>query len=222
MRGYNLFVKFYSPMVFYHLPVFDSIIAYCLAREMDRKRSMVFVQRPQQVPEREIESFQKIIEHHTPFYPVPMSSYLMPIDEPIDFLDSWKKRFDSKHSNIADFGKARRRIHTGSGPYRSYNMPLPAKIIQVGYFAFIGDGERILELIKNNLVGIGKKISEGFGWIDNVEIKEIDYTCFDIARMRPVPIEMAEKHKIIGRKMMAGWKSPYWLRENICECVVPG
>ena len=221
MRGYNLYIKFHSPMIFYHLPVFDSIIAYCLAREMDKKRSIVFIQRPQQVPDNEIESFRRIIEHHTCLYPLPMASYLMPDNYPIEFLDSWKKRFDSKNSCIADFGKAKRQINTGSGPYRSYNMPLPAKIIQSGYFGFIGDGSRIIELIENNLVGIGKKISEGFGWIDEIELREIDYTCFDIARIRPVPLEMAKNHKITGRIIISGWKSPYWLKDNICECIVP-
>lgn len=221
MRGYNLFITFYSPLIYYQPPVFDSIVAYCLAREMDRKRSIVFIQRPQRVPKNEIESFHKIIEHHTCFYPLPMASYLMPIGVPVDFLDTWKKQFDSKFVHLADFGKAKRRVHTGSGHYRSYSAQMPAKAVTSAYFAFIGDGQKILDLMQNNLTGIGKKVSEGFGWIDKIEIKEVEYTHFDIARMRPVPLQLAEKYNITGKKIISGWKSPYWLKENICECVVP-
>ena len=221
MRGYNLFIKFYSPMVFYHLPILDSILAYCIVREKDKKRNIVSVHKIRQISEEEIKEFYRTIEHNTCFYPVPMTSCLLPIGKPLEFLDNWKKRFESKYSRIADFGKSRRRIDTSSGPYRSYRMPLPAKIIQMCIFAFIGDGERVLQLIEENLVGMGKKTTIGFGWIDKIELKPVEYSCFDIAKMRPIPITLAEKYKITGRKVIASWKFPYWQRENVCECIVP-
>lgn len=222
MQSYNLYIKFYSPMIYYHPPTLDAIIAYCLAKEANDKRG--FYQLPGKIPDdnKRLDLLHTVIEHKGGGYGVPVSSYLQVIGPIIDFMDSWKKRFESKYAKIADFGKARRRINTASGQYRSYNMPLPAKIIKMGFFSFIGDGERIMKLIDLYIIGIGKKVGEGFGWIDKMELKESQLTWQDILHMRPVPLFLAENHQITGgRKMICGWKPPYWEKRNICECIVP-
>lgn len=223
MKSYTLFVKFYSPLVYYHLPTLDALIAYCLAKEASQTRG--FYQLPCRIPKNNqgVDLLNKIIEHKGGGDGVPISSYLQPLEKPLEFMDSWKKRFDSKHSYLADFGRARRRIDTASGQYRSYNMPLPAKIISSCFFSFIGEGEKVVELITNNIIGIGKKRSEGFGWIDRLELKENTQTWQDILQMRPVPLWLVENHNLSleGEKKICGWKPPYWDKNNICECIVP-
>ena len=223
MQPYKLLLKFYSPLILYHPITLDSIVAWCVAMRRSNRRCKAFL--PQQLNEKDTgvikHELHQIIQHHTPLYPVAMASYFQPIGSTSEYLDSWKKRFESKYAYLANFGKARRRIDTGSGKYRSYDMPLPAIVTLAGYFAFIGKGEQVINLLQNYVVAIGKKRSMGFGWIDHMELQPANYTCYDIARMRPVPKEIAQKNKITGRLTYCAWQSPYWLRENICECVVP-
>jgi len=222
MHPYNLFLKFYSPLVLYHPITLDAIVAYCLAVRRNNKNCKICF--PQQINDKDEKvkhELHHLITHHTPLYPVSMASNFQPIGTTTEYLDSWKKHFESKYAHLADFGKAKRKIDTGSGKYRSYNMPLPALVVQMGYFAFIGKGNQIVELLQDYVVAIGKKRSEGFGWIAEMDLREADYSAYDIARMRPVPKEIAKKNKITGKPAYCGWQSPYWLRENICECVVP-
>lgn len=223
MRSYKLFIRFYSPMVYYHRLTLDAVISYCLAREDNMKKQFCNYMIPQALPPNNnvLNTLHLIIEHKGGFCGVPVSSFLQPIGETAEYLDSWKKRFDSKHVHIADFHKARRRVDTASGKYRSYNNPLPAKAVNAGWFAFIGDGPEVVRLIENNIVGMGKKVSEGFGWIDGIELHDSELTWRDILAMRPVPLHLAENHGITGRHQIHGWRPPYWLKHNICECVVP-
>lgn len=223
MRPYKLAVSFYSPLVLYDPITLDALVAYALVTRRNTRLGTFCL--PQQIQGRDEEvrhELHELIAHQTPLYPVTMASYLQPIGNVAEYLDSWKKRFESKYSRLADFGRARRRVNTGSGKYRSYNMPLPAMTMRAGFFAFIGKGPEVVELLESYVPAMGKKRAEGFGWIDRLELIEADYTCYDIARMRPVPREIAEKHKIKGMLKYCAWQSPYWLRKNMCECVVPG
>ncbi len=222
MRPYRLFVKFYSPLILYHQITLDAILAYCIATRLNENKGTFCL--PQQIQGSDTKikhELFKIIEHNTSFSPVPMASYFQSIGSTTEYLDSWKKRFESKYSHLADFGKAKKQVDTGSGKYRSYNMPLPAVVSNMGFFAFIGDSLKVLDLLEKHIVSIGKKRSAGFGWIDKMEVRDASYTCFDIAGMRPIPKSIAEKNKITGMSSYCAWRSPYWLRKNICECVVP-
>ena len=149
-----------------------------------------------------------------------MASFLQ-VDGAIEYLDSWKKRFHSKHVHLVDFGKARRRINTASGKYRSYNQHLPAKVLDRGSFVFIGNGSVVMELMEDYVPGIGKKVSEGFGWIDGLDLTDSELSWNDILLMRPVPLPVAEKYGISGNRRICGWRPPYWLKTNVCECMVP-
>lgn len=223
MQSYRLTIKFYSPLVLYDSITLDALVAYALAIRRNTRKGIFCI--PQQIQKRDNEvkhELHNLITHHTPLYPVAMASYLQPLGSTAEYLDSWKKRFESKYSRLADFGKARRRVNTGSGKYRSYNMPLPAITMREGFFAFIGKGSEVVEIVEKHIVAIGKKRTEGFGWIEKMELSEADYSCYDIARMRPVPKDIAEKHHIRGEIRYCAWQSPYWLRKNMCECVVPG
>ena len=141
----------------------------------------------------------------------------------IEFLDSWKKRFESKFHHLADFGKARRRIDTSQGKYRSYNMPLPAHVVEEGWWLFVGNGQEVKRLIEDNLVAVGKKSSEGFGWIESLTlIERPEITRKNILVLRPTPKKIAEQYGISGNERIIGWRPPYWKRSNQSICVVPG
>ena len=225
IASYILWLKFYSPIVYYHLPTLDAIISYCLAIEHARGEGQ-FTQfcKPQAITGKDLglNSLDKVIIHKGGAFGVPASSFFQPVGESHDFLDSWKKRWDSESAHYADFSRGARKVNTASGEFRAYNMPLPAHTVDAGYFAFIGNGEKVVQLIKDNIIGIGKKVNEGFGWIDKIELKNSSLGWKDILKMRPVPMFLAENHGIQGgRVKICGWKPPYWDIRNICECVVP-
>jgi len=224
MKSYILWLKFYSPPVYYQPPTLDGIISYCLAIEEMRKDGlMIYYAKPQALPAhlRGLDRLNFVIDTKGGAFGVSLSSFFQPIGEVSEYLDSWKKRFDSEYAQYCNFGHGVRKINTGSGKYRSYNMPLPVKVVSMGYFVFIGDGPEVVRLIRDNIVGIGKKVSEGWGWIDQIELKESNLEWRDVLMMRPVPIHIAANHGIDGARQICGWKPPYWERRNICECVVP-
>ena len=224
IASYTLWLKFYSPIVYYQPPTIDAIVSYCLAIEHAKAEGQ-FTQfcKPQAITGNDagLNDLDKLIVHKGGAFGVPVSSFLQPVGETHDFFDSWKKRWDSEHSQYADFNKGARKVNTASGEFRSYNMPLPAHTIDAGWFAFIGDGKRVARLIRDNIIGIGKKVNEGFGWIDKIELRDSSLEWKNILKMRPVPLFLAENHGIHGRVQICGWKPPYWDRRNICECVVP-
>ncbi len=220
---YKLFIKFYSPVILYHPITLDALIAYGIAMRHNENKGVFCLS--QQLPGSDSKinkELNKLILNKTQFSPVSIASYFQPIGETTEYLDSWKKRFESKYSYLADFGKTKRRVDTSSGKYRSYNMPLPAVCVNSGYFVFAGLGKKVLKIMKDYIVGIGKKRGEGFGWIDFMELtKAPELKIKDIIRLRPIPKKIAEKNDIKGDISFCAWKAPYWLRTNSCECVVP-
>ncbi|MDA8115745.1 MAG: hypothetical protein M0Z43_13625 [Acidithiobacillus sp.] len=227
-KPYTLHIKFYSPCVYTTPITLDAVIAWCIAkRKAADEQYLGFYQMPGSVPETEgLNQLNRVIKHVVGGYGVPVASYMQSDTEPIQFAESWKTRFESKFAHLCNFGGGRRRIDTASGFYRSYNMPLPAKSIDRCWFAFIGDGAAVLDLLQNEVVGICKKVGEGFGWLDQVELYEASWTWQQICRMRPFPKRFADgSDHDIGvsdqQQAVCGWKPPYWLRRNIEVCYVP-
>ncbi len=224
MDSYRVDIEFYSPCVYYEPPTLDAAVSWCLAREHNMRRG--FFQMPMATPEknRGLNLLNKVVEHKVGGYGVPVSSWMIPAHDPLEFLDAWKKRFENKYVDLADFGRGRRRVNTSSGKYRSHNFPLPAKAVQACWFFVRGDGEWIQRLLENHLVGLGKKVSEGFGWISNLAISPVDLGWREILALRPVPVRLAPALAIetAGRKTkLCAWKPPYWMRRNTELCLVP-
>lgn len=226
MESYLLRVKFYSPMVYYHVPTLDAVISWCLARAHADEGAKAFCHLPLATPEKNygLNLLNRVIEHKGGGFGVPVASMLQPDHPPHEFEDAWKKRFESKHARLADFGKARRRINTSSGLYRSYNVPMPAKSLASGWFVFRGDGYVVRDLLETWLIGIGKKVTEGFGWIEEWRLEESALTWREILALRPVPVRLAPHLGIetTGRRQeLHAWKPPYWLRRNCELCLMP-
>ena len=210
-------------MVYFYPPTLDAIISFALAKESAMQDGTIaYYNRPHELPfhQKGLSKLYGVIQHKGGSAGVAVASWFQPEQE-INYIDSWKKRFEREYVGMADFGQGRRRINTASGHYRSYNMPLDAHVVASGYFAFIGDGSEVLRLIDEYIPGIGKKVSEGFGWIDQIKLIESDLEWRDILKLRPVPIHLARNHGIDGNRRICAWKAPYWRRGNICECVAP-
>ena len=80
MRPYNLFVKFYSPLVLYHQITLDAILAYCIATRQDKNKGTFCLPQQIQGSDTKIKNeLFKTIEHNTSFSPVPIASYFQPL-----------------------------------------------------------------------------------------------------------------------------------------------
>jgi hypothetical protein len=162
------------------------------------------------------------VKKHIEFTPegVPLCTSMMFDDEPVDFMDSWKKRWESKYSTYAAFGKAKRQVNTASGKYRSYNMPLPGKLVKSGYWEFIGE-ESLESLLKETIWGIGKKTSMGFGIVEGYQLDGSENNELYILKNRPVPLKIARQYGIqTGTVKYCSWIYPYWDNKNMTECII--
>jgi len=223
MEGYKLTVHFYSPPVFYDPPILDALVHYALEKKLGQNISRCAYLMPQRVrgPRPGVDGVREMYKLIRYWEGGIFLSTALQFDAHPEFLDSWKKRFESKYSRLADFGKARRRINTASGSYRSYNMPLPAHAIRIGWWLFIGDGPAVLNLLEQYIPAVGKKRSEGFGHINDYVLEPKALAPRDVMALRPIPKEYADKIGLAGNERIMAWRPPYWSRGNQTLCVVP-
>lgn len=217
MPKYKIEFSFYSPLIYFYPPVFDSIILYQVSKR-DRK-TICCVHKPNgffgEYKDYTGEYFEKIED-------IPLTSRFIP-EHCEDYFDSWKKRFDTKNRAPIQWGKTKKRINVASDKYRSYDMKIPGKVVKKGHFLISTPMiEEIEKYIMNDLFAIGKKRSMGHGIIDSIDIKEVDISVEDILKKRPIPIPVAEKFNITGERIYSAYKPPYWLKSNIVECVYHG
>ena len=84
-------------------------------------------------------------------------------------------------------------------------------------------------LIDEHIPGLGKKRSQGNGWINEVIIEELDYNPFVIEVIRPIPIteksiaynERFNVNFSSNREAKMAYKPPYWLPEHQVFCFLP-
>lgn len=140
----------------------------------------------------------------------------------IETLSSWKKRFDTKYDDYIDFAKKQAKIRYKMGHFKAYDMPIVLHSALYIRFYVVGNKQEIERLLNCYLCGVGKKISQGWGWIKNIEVKQInnDYSCFYngvVMRAIPdVPSELKEGMRI----EYTGYRPPYWLPGNQKMCLV--
>lgn len=65
-------------------------------------------------------------------------------------------------------------VNTSSGEFKSYNAALPYSAADSLTFFFEGDADRVVELIEEHVPAVGKKRSQGFGRIRNVQVTSAD------------------------------------------------
>lgn len=65
-------------------------------------------------------------------------------------------------------------INTSSGEFKSYNAALPYSATDTLRFFFEGDADRVEHLIEEHIASIGKKRSQGFGRIRDIEVTDVE------------------------------------------------
>lgn len=218
---YKIIFKMSSPICFIDRPIFDALIVYCWMKE---KYGNVPVKLD--LPQEELSSFAGLpIEYHSDGYPI-TSLMIFDNQEDLQYQGSWKKRWANRHDSLADFGRTQRKIHTGKGAFKSYDMPLPLHNIDFAVFFFKGDAEEVSRLIDRHLAGIGKKISQGYGFFESYKIQPASDILFDRMLLRPIPVASAMNSDIIERDpnyhiKFCGYRPSYYLSENQAKCIYP-
>lgn len=144
-----------------------------------------------------------------------------PLGESIKY---WHKRFDSQYAEqFVDFGKKSTKVNLTSGKYKAYRMPLVVyNFEKLVWFAHCEPEETIR--LCQAVTAIGKKRSQGFGFVDRWEFEDWHSDWSDVDDkgniMRPLPFNGV---LIDGGKIMqCGLRPPYWHRESQEVCYVPG
>lgn len=210
-----------SPICYYELPIFDAILSYC---EYASRRKATDYHTPQGSEVRDsIKEYGIAIplnQHKLGFY---HASYMFS-DNVVEGSDSWKKRWASRYDKITDFGKAKRRIDTGSGKFKSYSIPLVTQSCKKAWFYFDGNADIVSTMI-DSIYGFGKKVAIGFGWFSGFEIEDKYDERFKWFRPLPAcPEIMMELMKLDGIRIEPGYgayKIPRWLPENQGQIVIP-
>lgn len=225
---YKITFELKSPISFIEPPVFDSIIAYCYMKEYypeKMKFKDLSLDSESKIDFLSFENFP-IKKHESGLYF--LSSFMQYEKEKgLNFTGSWKKRWDNKHDKIADFGKSKRQIEIDKGAFKSYDMPLNLYVLPKVWFYFDSDNIKEVEkLVTKHLYGLGKKTSQGYGEISNIQIETLDYNPFDNI-IRPVPIKslnIPEKEKtdlmLSGKVSYCAFKPPYWETKFFEACLI--
>jgi len=134
------------------------------------------------------------------------------------FITSEKKRWNEQsHWVISD--KERTGIDTQRGTMKSANIPRTGFVCSGAVAWFCGDADKVAEILQD-IVGIGKKVSKGYGWIRDVKISACNGNFWDTLK-RPAPLEFAAQKKKTGSIFVMRTMPPYHQQIGAVPCVVP-
>jgi len=212
MTSSNYKIKFTlaSPICFIDRPVFDSLLAYGIAKEQNPGAKFM---QARSLPLAEMEKVWAAmpLDRHQDgwFY----ASWMQwDKAKQATFTGSWKKRWASEHDHLADFGKRQRKIAVSRGPYKSYDTPLNLHNIPEVWFYFrTSNLAEVERLIDTHIWSLGKKGSQGYGEIFDFRTEEVSEDPFTEV-IRPMPAAEGEPGQYIG--MMP----PYWEPQNMRLC----
>lgn len=213
---YKVKIEMSSPICFTERPVFDSILAYCWMKEHFSSQMRYHALH---IEEDTIIDFRgKIpLDYTEGYHGFFLSSYMCSNTE-IPSSSFWRKSWDSDNDDISDFQGKRRKVAIGEGEFKSYLIPLSTFVSPEVWFYIECKPEQIHEisyLLHAHLIGIGKKVNQGFGWWKRIDISLCEWR--DIQKMRPIPMIPGEP----GDYHYCGFRPPYWHPANMGLCSIP-
>jgi len=217
---YKIKFKMSSPIAYTDIPIFDSIISYAVYQKYFRKNTDIKTSNGSEI-NKNIEKLIPIKKHKLGFY---LCSYGI-IEKKEISIDKWRKRWNSRHDFLSYFGKAKRKVNIGSGYYKSYDMPIVINSVDNIVFYFIGDKNKIKELV-DYIVGIGKKVKAGFGWFSSFEITIAEKEEQKYLLFRPLPLKVMADNIFKDRDFSyvndyGSYRAPYWLGEYQENILIP-
>lgn len=138
----------------------------------------------------------------------------------------WRKHFDDDPVHQIK----ETHINTSSGSFKSYNAALPyAGVDELTFFFEPADGtapERVVELIEAHVSGIGKKRSQGFGQIRDVDVVDATGSVESVLHhngtiLRSTPASFASRVVANTRYERRTVRPPYWHAHNQAMAITP-
>ncbi len=134
----------------------------------------------------------------------------------------WRSHFD----NDPDHQIKETHVNTSSGEFKSYNAALPYSATDTLQFFFEGDPERVRELIKDHIAAIGKKRSQGFGRIRDVQVTSADgyvdsAIYHDGHTLRSFPEAFTTRVAVGVHHERRTVRPPYWHQANQTMAIPP-
>ena len=201
---YKITFKFKVPLVYlgHEKPCLDAILSYCEYREKYYKSNNIKTPSGKELKQFNLDFLRK---NKHGFYE---TSYIF-CDKAIEDSNYWRKRWECKFEQFLDNKK---NINTKQGLYKSYNVRFTTYSINEGWFYFNGDIEYIDHLVNNNLIGIGKKVKIGFGWVNSFDIKEVGNSNCLYYRTLPFKFgkEFCKNNNIRYDIQLGSYRVPYW------------
>ncbi|MDE1971303.1 MAG: hypothetical protein KGI50_07055 [Patescibacteria group bacterium] len=140
-------------------------------------------------------------------------------NETLQSMQTFYKRFAENC-----LGSANGRIDRGRGFFKDYVLRTPFTCTdRLDFYASLTtDADWLRELLVG-LLGLGKDINIGFGWIKSFKVQEIEedrglIDPKDSVAMRPIPISMLKEYADVER---LNYKAPYWDPDTVAKCAVP-
>ena len=136
----------------------------------------------------------------------------------VEGRDYWNKRFDSRLSDLVDFGGRRGKVLIEQGRYKAYHMPVFYRAALWIDWWCVGDRERI-EYLLLCCTHVGKKAAQGWGRVIRWEIESApeDWSVWrDGKLMRGIPDDSGGAHI-----QHYGVRPSYWLSANQMMLVMP-
>jgi len=219
---YKITFSLQTPVSFIDIPTFDGLLSYAYVRELMQKRGVPFVQKTSYTDSEVINFSDMPIEKHEKGYFISSRMYFDGKVE-IEYTQRWRKRWDTKNDNMADFGKSKRKVDISRGQFKSYDVPISTKAVSECWFYFrSGNIGEVKYLIQKWIHFIGKKRAQGYGMIKDFVVEEADFDFSGI--YRPIPIHLLEVDDMLENGGMriayCAWRPPYWEPKNFTKCAV--
>jgi len=134
----------------------------------------------------------------------------------------WRTRFDHDPQHQIK----QTQVNTSSGEFKSYNAALPYAATDSMTFFFEGDAERVVEMIEDHVPAVGKKRSQGFGRIRDVQVTDaegaVESAIYHNGRaLRSLPSKFAPTPDPSFRYERRTVRPPYWHAANQTMAVPP-
>jgi hypothetical protein len=137
-------------------------------------------------------------------------------------IGSWSKRWDSKNDELVNFNKkSKARVDIGGGYYKNYHQPIILKSYKDIIFYGNGDIEETERLLKTYIFFIGKKISQGYGEIRDIEVVKTDYDYSVLKEGKPTRPIPSREINLDCETMPHSTLPPYWRTDCVELCYMP-
>lgn len=134
----------------------------------------------------------------------------------------FRSRFKGKRAHLLKVKKYSEAIDINRGHFKSYDIPFSTVGTREVYFyaKFCDGGYGVAAELLSHVVGIGKKVGAGYGWIENFTIEAAPHVDFNAKILRPTPKRL-NKQDPNALPMFRTWKAPFYDITQAELCLTP-